>query len=109
MKLPKVKQAHAEMRSFRVSKRTKKAFYEHGRIHGSAGRALQVGMEIVYERHRAGNPVRIPPGVAPADSLFACGVMPRTDDLIKQLTPVYGSIGKVLWACILGLDDLMYS
>lgn len=92
-----------------MSKKTKAAFYEHGKIHGSAGRALQVGMELLHERHRAGKqPVGTPPSLPPADVLFACGVMPRTDELIEKLTPVYGSIGKVLWACILGLDGIAY-
>lgn len=64
-------------------------------VHGSQGRAIQLGMELLVRRKRR---LKLTLPDRPAVDM-GFGLTARTAALIDQLSPMYGRRGLVLAAC----------
>jgi len=92
-----------------------KSLRAYGRHFGSTSRAVQIGVEILYERWRRNEPL-IGPGSAAEEEQrkqikrpLSIDTLPRTEFLIEVLSEPYGSRAQVISTCENVLADLLTS
>jgi hypothetical protein len=86
-------------RRYQVSKTVLKEIRKCCPIYGSQARVLQVGTEILIRQKK---PIKLTYTVKRDEKevRISYKLLPRTIELIDKLTPVYGSNGKVMAACV---------